>query len=138
MENNHDMSEQPSVSRQEFESHRQQVSKDVANLADAIRAEGVQRSRDTQTLRDDIKTLASSSGRPQYQALGFAFGVFSFVCLGIAGVFAWGADAKWEAAAQALKSATVLEEALSQSRHDVQQVQIDRLTLDIEKLTETP
>ena len=129
------MADSPSsVSRQEFEAHRQQVSTDIAGLAAAIREEGNQRSRDTETLRGDIKSLASASGKPQYQALAFAFGVFSFVCLGIAGVFAWGADAKCTNSDQSLKYATELEEAMSTGRHDLQQVHIQYMSRDIAEL----
>lgn len=84
------------VSREEFEAHRRQVSQDIAGLADAIKEEGRQRSFDTQTLRKDIKDLANTSGKPQYQALTFAFGVFSFVCIALAAVYTWGEEARWK------------------------------------------
>lgn len=78
------------VSRSEFESHQKRVSADIENLVDAIREESKARARDTTDIRSDIKALSASAGRPQYQALGFAFGVFSFVIIALAGVYTWG------------------------------------------------
>lgn len=80
------------VSRAEFETHRRSVSKDIENLADAIREEGRQRSRDTETLRQDIKSISITSNRTPYQALGFAFGVFSFVIIVVAAVYGNGLE----------------------------------------------
>ena len=79
-----------SVTREEFENHRQTVSKDIENLASAIQAEGRQRSRDTESVRQDIKSLAALSGRPQYQAMTFAFGIFSFAIAMLVGVWSNG------------------------------------------------
>ena len=107
----------PSVSRQEFEQHRQQVSEDIANLAAAIREEGNQRALDTQTLRGDIKDIVKTVGKPQYQALAFAFGVFSFVCASIAAVYMWGANAHWDAQASESKAISRLLEAQLNGRY---------------------
>ena len=109
------------VSREEFEAHRRQVSQDIAGLADAIKEEGRQRSFDTQTLRKDIKDLTGNLGKPQYQALTFAFGVFSFVCLAISAVYAWGADARWDHQKTELEMATLLQGAKSEALNDAQQ-----------------
>jgi len=78
------------VSRSEFEQHRMQVSRDIEGLSDAIRESVRATDRGLQQIREDIKDISATTGRPQWQALGFAFGVFSFVIIAIAGVWTWG------------------------------------------------
>jgi hypothetical protein len=91
-----DPNQKQMVSRQEFETHRQQVVHDIEGLAAAIKAESEARSNDTKDIRNDIKALAgsignvrTSAGRPQYLALGFSFAIFSTVCAGLAGLYAF-------------------------------------------------
>lgn len=57
-----------SISRAEFDSHRIEISKDIENITKAI-----------VKLTDNVNRLASNTGRPHWQLMGFAFGVFSFV-----------------------------------------------------------
>jgi hypothetical protein len=110
----------PSVSRDEFEAHRRQVSADIAGLADAIKAEGAQRSRDTQVLRTDIKELSADSNRPPYQAMAFAFAVFSTVLMLFFGLYSF-MDTKVEEATRVLAiERHESEEALSVARHKEQ------------------
>ena len=82
--------EQVPISRAEFDSHRREVSRDIENLGKAIvgglREEAHLRSQDTTNVRSDISKLtenvnklAANTGRPHWQLMGFAFGVFSFV-----------------------------------------------------------
>ncbi len=59
---------QPAVSRSEFDSHRREISKDIENITKAI-----------VKLTDNVNRLATNTGRPHWQLMGFAFGVFSFV-----------------------------------------------------------
>jgi hypothetical protein len=91
-----DPNQKQMVSREEFETHRQQVVHDIEGLAAAIKAESEARSRDTRDIRSDIKDLAhnvgsvsTTVGRPQYQALAFSFGIFSTVWLALAGLYAF-------------------------------------------------
>lgn len=95
-----DTAVQVPVSRAEFDAHRREVSRDIENLGkaivDGLREEAHLRSQDTTNVRSDISKLtdnvnrlATNTGRPQYQFLGFAFGVFSFVIVLVSGLYTY-------------------------------------------------
>lgn len=69
------MTEPQTVTRDEFE-----------GLAESIR----ELRKDIKGLGVDLGRVAGHVGRPQYQALMFAFGVFSFVIISMAGLYTWG------------------------------------------------
>ncbi len=70
--------EQVPISRAEFDSHRREVSKDIENLGHAI-----------VKLTDNVSRIAANTGRPHWQLMGFAFGVFSFVIVLFSGGYTY-------------------------------------------------